>query len=67
MWWGKSQDKPDPAKQTEPQQAKGASPAERATQFDPKLPKRERLPDGLQKIVDKADKEENVFDEIVEG
>ncbi|KAK3946852.1 mitochondrial 18 KDa protein-domain-containing protein [Pseudoneurospora amorphoporcata] len=37
-------------------------------EFDPKkLPPREKLPDRLQKIVDGTDKEENFYDDLVEG
>ena len=36
--------------------------------FDPKkLPAPEKLPDGLQKIVDKVDKDENFYDDLVDG
>lgn len=36
--------------------------------FDPnKLPDRAKLPPALQKIVDKQEKEENFFDELVDG
>jgi fission process protein 1 len=31
------------------------------------LPKAEKLPPGLQKIVDKADKDESLYDELYEG
>jgi fission process protein 1 len=31
------------------------------------LPKRKKLPKALQKIIDKADKEENFYDEIYDG
>lgn len=31
------------------------------------LPDAEKLPDGLQRIVDKADKEENFYDELYDG
>lgn len=31
------------------------------------LPKAEKLPAGLQKIVDKADAEENFYDELYDG
>ena len=31
------------------------------------LPKSEKLPPGLQKILDKADKEENFYDELYDG
>ncbi|KAF7551351.1 hypothetical protein G7046_g7747 [Stylonectria norvegica] len=57
-WWSKSQDpKPDSSKE-EPKNAT----------FDPsKLPVAEKLPKGLQKIVDKADKDESYFYGINEG
>lgn len=36
-------------------------------EFDPKkLPSREKLPDGLQKIIDKTDKD-NFYDDLYEG
>lgn len=59
-WWGKSQEpKPD-----QPTNATTSSPAK----FDPdKLPHAEKLPKGLQKIVDKADDDGSFFDNIVEG
>lgn len=39
-----------------------------AADFDPKkLPDREKLPKKLQTIVDKSDKEDNFFDELVDG
>ena len=31
------------------------------------LPKAEKLPTSLQKIVDKADSEENLYDELYDG
>ena len=76
MWpFGGSSDKPTgtPTSKTEPPKP---SPAENATKdlkkaaadFDPnKLPNKEKLPPKLQKIIEKADKEENFFDEIVDG
>lgn len=37
-------------------------------EFDPKkLPPREKLPDGLQKIIEKGDKDDSFYDELVEG
>lgn len=58
MWWGKGQDKP-----TEPAKANTAKAG-----FDAeKLPDREKLPAKLQKIVEKSDKEDNLYDEIVDG
>lgn len=39
-----------------------------AAPFDPnKLPNREKLPPALQNIVDKQDKEDNFFEELVDG
>ncbi|PNP55454.1 hypothetical protein THARTR1_04284 [Trichoderma harzianum] len=61
-WWGKSSDsKPEQQQQQQQQEA----PKEHV--FDPKLPKAEKLPRGLQKIVDKADKDESFFDSVKEG
>ncbi|KAK0702038.1 mitochondrial 18 KDa protein-domain-containing protein [Lasiosphaeria miniovina] len=74
VWpWSKSSDAPTtPAKDSPPQ----AKPAPSATldvkketgKFDPdKLPEREKLPPKLQSILDKDDREDNFFDELVEG
>ncbi|KAL6799831.1 mitochondrial 18 KDa domain-containing protein [Trichoderma sp. SZMC 28012] len=60
-WWGKSND----SKPEQQQQQQQEAPKEHV--FDPQLPKAERLPRGLQKIVDKADKDESFFDSIKEG
>lgn len=67
MWWGKSQ--PPPEKSAE---GSAAAPDTAAKQqekaFDPdKLPDRKKLPASLQKIAREQDKEENFFDELVEG
>jgi fission process protein 1 len=60
MWWGKGNDKPvEPPKPSPPETA--------AKQFDPKLPDEKKLPDKLQKIIDESDKNENFFDELVDG
>ncbi|KAI1333009.1 mitochondrial 18 KDa protein-domain-containing protein [Xylariaceae sp. FL0255] len=70
MFWGKSPDKKPEDKAPEPAQASGANidPRKDATQFDPdKLPERRKLPKNLQSIVDKSDKEDNFFDELVDG
>ncbi|OTA83663.1 hypothetical protein M434DRAFT_83786 [Hypoxylon sp. CO27-5] len=72
MWWGKGSDKSE-ASQNKPSQAPPATatqvdPRNDATQFDPnKLPERRALPRSLQKIVDKSDKDDNFFDELVDG
>ena len=76
MWWGKSSDKPKEsateAKQIPKDEVKPLPPAE-ATKpaaqkpFDPTLPEREKLPAGLQKIVDKEDQNESFYGELVSG
>lgn len=43
-----------------------STPNNRGT-FDPTLPDRQKLPPALQKIVDKQDKDDNFFDELVDG
>ncbi len=73
MWpFGGSSDKPTGTKAEAPK----PSPPENATKdlkkaaadFDPnKLPNKEKLPPKLQKIIEKADKEDNFFDELVDG
>lgn len=79
MWWGKSPDNDAKAspQPKEPPAAPTATSVEQrydgpkkdaSTPFDPnKLPNREKLPPALQKIVDKQDKDENFFDELVDG
>ncbi|KAF3767641.1 hypothetical protein M406DRAFT_97960 [Cryphonectria parasitica EP155] len=56
MWWGKSSDDKDP------KASRDAS-----APFDPKLPDHEKLPPALQKIIEKSEKEDNFFDELVDG
>lgn len=63
-WWGKSE---APKAEPEPQQEappKDPSPKE---PFDPKLPPAQKLPKGLQKIVDKSDQDGSFFDGLSEG
>lgn len=61
-WWGKSQESTTEQSKQEP---KGAS--QNGT-FDPqKLPAVEKLPNGLQKIVDKADQDGSLLDDISDG
>ncbi|KAI1394019.1 mitochondrial 18 KDa protein-domain-containing protein [Hypoxylon trugodes] len=71
MWWGKGPDKSEASKdktETPPNTATKVDPRSDATQFDPnKLPEHRDLPKSLQKIVDKSDKDDNFFDELVEG
>ena len=66
MWpFGGSSDKPTTAPKESPAE-NSVPPAQKA--FDPrKLPEREKLPAKLQTIVDKAEKDENFFDELVSG
>lgn len=60
-WWGKS-------KESKPEQAQEQDASSQNSSFDPhKLPSRERLPKGMQKIVDKADEDSGFFDELREG
>lgn len=74
MWpFGGSPDKPTGT----PTSSQSVSPKPQAGQngskkaaagLDPKeQPDREKLPPKLQKIMDKTDKDENFFDELVEG
>jgi mitochondrial fission process protein 1 len=65
--WGKSPDKaPKEPKEAVVVEAKEVPKDRKA--FDPdKLPEREKLPDGLQKLVDKADKNESFYDELLDG
>lgn len=58
-WWGKSSEVKAEEQQRKQAQSEGA--------FDPTLPKAEKLPKELQKLVDKADKDESFFDSIKEG
>ncbi|KAI1804960.1 mitochondrial 18 KDa protein-domain-containing protein [Daldinia bambusicola] len=69
MFWSKGPDKTEAAKDNKtPPAAANTSSRSDVTEFDPnKLPAQRKLPRDLQKIVDKSDKDENVFDELVEG
>ncbi|KAI1098298.1 mitochondrial 18 KDa protein-domain-containing protein [Jackrogersella minutella] len=72
MFWSKGPDKPQPPKdkpsEAPPTTANTTDPRNDATQFDPdKLPERRELPKKLQNIVDKSDRDDNFFDELVEG
>lgn len=65
-WWGKSESpKPEqapvPAPESQNEKPKNEKP------FDPKLPAVEKLPKGLQSIVDKADQDGSFFDGLNEG
>lgn len=63
MWWPKSSDKPSAPEG----QAKSDAP-EPSKSFDAdKLPERRKLPAALQKIANDQDKQENLYDELVEG
>ncbi|KAI5866701.1 mitochondrial 18 KDa protein-domain-containing protein [Durotheca rogersii] len=66
MFWGKGPEKPDVKTPEAP--PTNVDPRSDATRFDlNKLPPRRELPEAMQSIVDKSDKEENFFDELVEG
>lgn len=69
MWWGKNSDKdPKAAAEATPAKPGKDAGAKDAAHFDPnKLPNHEKLPPALQKIIEKSDKEDNFFDELVEG
>lgn len=72
MFWSKGPDKTEPAKdkkpETPPSPAANTSSRSDVNEFDPdKVPTQRKLPKDLQKIVDKADKDENFFDDLVEG
>ncbi|PNY25277.1 Mitochondrial fission process protein 1 [Tolypocladium capitatum] len=60
-WWGKS-------KESKPEQAQEPNASSQSSSFDPhKLPSRQRLPKGMQKIMDKADDDSDLFDDLREG
>lgn len=75
MWpWSSSSDKPSGAAPQTNTAKPSPSPSatddlkKAAAEFDPnKLPDREKLPPKLQKIIEKSDKEENFYDELVQG
>ncbi|KAL6886215.1 mitochondrial 18 KDa protein domain-containing protein [Trichoderma longibrachiatum] len=62
-WWGKSSDSKPEQQQQQDQQKE----ARKESVFDPKLPKAEKLPKALQKIVDRADGDDGFFDSVKEG
>lgn len=67
MWWNKSEDKATKPSEAPPAAKEGA-PTQPAKEFDAdKLPERKKLPAALQRIAREQDKEENFFDELVEG
>lgn len=60
MFWGKGPDKP-------PSETTGKVAGASADYDADKLPASKSLPRNLQKIVDKEDKDDNFYDEIVSG
>ncbi|KAK8051967.1 mitochondrial 18 KDa protein-domain-containing protein [Apiospora rasikravindrae] len=72
---GKGSDKPQHAADESPASPQAVAPASTtpdprkdATDFDPsRLPERKKLPRGMRRLVDKEDKEENFYDELVDG
>jgi fission process protein 1 len=69
MWWSNSSDKdPKAAAKDTPAETSKKADAKDASPFDPnRLPKREKLPPAMQRIVEKSEKEDNFFDELVDG
>ncbi len=69
MFWGKGPDKPQAPKESPAESKDTVKDAKVAPkEFDPKkLPEREKLPKSLQSIVDKADKDENFYNELLSG
>ncbi|RYC60224.1 hypothetical protein CHU98_g5979 [Xylaria longipes] len=68
MFWGKGPDKKSEDKAPEASPATSIEPRKDAKEFDPdKLPDRRQLPKGLQKIIEKSDKDESFFDDLKEG
>lgn len=60
-WWGKSSDSKESKSDSQTNTTEGKP-------FDAnKLPPSQRLPEGLQKIVDKSDKDTSFFDNVAEG
>ncbi|KAI1478348.1 mitochondrial 18 KDa protein-domain-containing protein [Daldinia eschscholtzii] len=72
MFWSKGPDKTETAKDktptAPPPAAANTSSRSDVNEFDPdKLPAQRKLPKDLQKIVDKSEKDESFYDELVEG
>lgn len=64
MFWGKGPDKTPP----EPTATRTAGSASAASGLDPSdLPASKNLPRKLQNIVDKDDKDDNFYDELISG
>lgn len=60
-WWGKSDDSKESKPEAQTTTAEGKP-------FDQnKLPIAKKLPQGLQKVVDKSDKDTSFFDNVAEG
>ncbi|KAK8106041.1 hypothetical protein PG999_009400 [Apiospora kogelbergensis] len=71
--WGKGKG-PDKSEQQSPSPRDVAptstttDPRKDATDFDPnRLPERKQLPRGMRRLVDKSDRDENFYDELVDG
>ncbi|KAI0859498.1 mitochondrial 18 KDa protein-domain-containing protein [Xylaria cubensis] len=70
MFWSKGPDKKpeDKAANAPPAPTTSIDSRKDATGFDPdKLPERRQLPKGLQKIIEKSDKDESFFDDLKDG
>lgn len=68
-WWGKGSDKAPSSPSESPESpAKTPDPRKDASDFDPNaLPARKALPRGMRRLVEKSDKDDNFFDELVDG
>lgn len=70
-WWGKGsseKDKKDASTSVPAAPTTPVDPKKDATNYDPKaLPARRNLPKAMQSIVDKADREDSFYDELVDG
>jgi mitochondrial fission process protein 1 len=63
-WWGKSSSSTD----SKPAEPEPTSNSKAQPPFDAdKLPDRQKLPKGLQNIVDKSDQDSSFFDDVKEG
>lgn len=62
-WWGKSPD----SKESKPESQANTTGTDGKPFEANKLPASQKLPEGLQKIVDSSDKDSSFFDNIAEG
>ncbi|KAI1432235.1 mitochondrial 18 KDa protein-domain-containing protein [Xylaria sp. CBS 124048] len=68
MFWSRGPDRKKPEDKTPPAAPSSAETRKDVVEFDPdKLPAPRQLPKTLQTIIDKSDKDESFFDDIVDG